>query len=72
MRRGAVTPAPYLEGSRVRRTSDDLRSLLLPAPLNTVSTVFAQLAMSLDGYIAPEGMTADRWNDPGYKGWGAK
>ena len=37
-----------------------------------MSTVFAQLAMSLDGYIAPEGMTADRWNDPGYKGWGAK
>ena len=37
-----------------------------------MSIVFAQLAMSLDGYIAPEGMTLDHWDDPGYKGWAAK
>lgn len=37
-----------------------------------MSIVFAQLAMSLDGYIAPEGMTLDNWDNPGYQDWGAK
>jgi len=34
-----------------------------------VSKVFVNIGLSLDGYMAPEGMTMD---DPGYKGWGAK
>jgi dihydrofolate reductase len=34
-----------------------------------VSKVFVNIGLSLDGYMAPEGMTMD---DPEYKGWGAK
>jgi dihydrofolate reductase len=34
-----------------------------------MSKVFVHVGLSLDGYMAPEGMTMD---DPGYKDWGAK
>jgi dihydrofolate reductase len=34
--------------------------------------VFVNIALSLDGYMAPEGMALEHWNDPGYKNWGAK
>ncbi len=34
-----------------------------------MSKVFVNVGMSLDGYMAPEGMTMD---DPDYKNWGAK
>lgn len=34
-----------------------------------MSRVFVNIGLSLDGYMAPEGMTMD---DPGYKNWGAK
>lgn len=34
--------------------------------------VFANVALSLDGYIAPEGMTLAHWTEPGYQDWGAK
>jgi dihydrofolate reductase len=34
-----------------------------------VSRVFVNIALSLDGYMAPEGM---RMDDPDYMGWGAK
>ena len=34
-----------------------------------MSKVFVNIGLSLDGYMAPEGM---RMDDPGYKGWGAK
>lgn len=34
-----------------------------------MSTVFVNVALSLDGYLAPEGMTM---GDPGHKNWGAK
>jgi dihydrofolate reductase len=34
-----------------------------------MSKVFVNIGLSLDGYMAPEGMTMD---DPGYKNWGAK
>lgn len=37
-----------------------------------MSKVFANIAMSLDGYMAPEGMTLEHWEDPKYKDWGAK
>lgn len=37
-----------------------------------MSKVFANIAMSLDGYMAPEGMTIAAWETPGYKNWGAK
>ena len=34
-----------------------------------MSKVFVNIGLSLDGYMAPEGM---RMDDPGYMGWGAK
>ena len=34
-----------------------------------MSKVFVNIGLSLDGYMAPEGMTM---GDPGYKNWGAK
>ena len=34
--------------------------------------VFVNIALSLDGYMAPEGMTLEHWDDPGYKNWGAQ
>jgi dihydrofolate reductase len=37
-----------------------------------MSKVFANIALSLDGYMAPEGMTLDNWTNPGYKNWGAQ
>ncbi len=37
-----------------------------------MSKVFVNIAMSLDGCMAPEGMTLEHWEDPGYKDWGAK
>ena len=37
-----------------------------------MSKVFVNIALSLDGYMTPEGMTIDHWDDPGFKNWGAK
>lgn len=37
-----------------------------------MSKVFVNVALSLDGYMAPEGMDMEHFSDPGYKGWGAK
>jgi dihydrofolate reductase len=37
-----------------------------------VSKVFVNVGLSLDGYMAPEGMTMEHWETPGYKNWGAK
>lgn len=37
-----------------------------------MSKIFANIALSLDGYMAPEGMTLEHWTTPGYKDWGAK
>jgi dihydrofolate reductase len=37
-----------------------------------MSKVFVNIAMSLDGYMAPEGMAIEHWQDPGYQNWGAK
>jgi dihydrofolate reductase len=37
-----------------------------------VSKVFVNIGLSLDGYMAPEGMSLAHWDDPGYKEWGAK
>jgi len=34
-----------------------------------MTKVFVNIGLSLDGYLAPEGMTMD---DPAFKGWGAK
>jgi len=34
-----------------------------------MSKVFVNIALSLDGYMAPEGMTVENWNHPG---WGVK
>ena len=37
-----------------------------------MSTVFVNIGLSLDGYMAPEGMTMENWDKPEYKNWGAK
>ncbi len=37
-----------------------------------MSSVFVSIGLSLDGYMAPEGMTLDHWDNPQYKSWGAK
>jgi dihydrofolate reductase len=34
--------------------------------------VFVNIALSLDGYMAPEGMTLEHWSDPAHKNWGAR
>jgi len=34
--------------------------------------VFVNIGLSLDGYMAPEGMTLENWDNPGYKNWAAK
>jgi len=34
-----------------------------------MSKVFVNVGLSLDGYLAPEGMTME---NPGYKNWGEK
>lgn len=34
--------------------------------------VFVNIALSLDGFMAPEGMTLEHWGDPAHKSWGAK
>jgi len=37
-----------------------------------VSKVFVNIALSLDGYVAPEGMDMAHFSDPAFKDWGAK
>lgn len=37
-----------------------------------MSKVFVNIVLSLDGYMAPEGMTLEHWDNPEYKDWGAK
>jgi dihydrofolate reductase len=37
-----------------------------------MSKVFINVGLTLDGYMAPEGMTLEHWGQPGYKDWGAK
>jgi len=37
-----------------------------------MSQIFANIALSLDGYMAPEGMTLEHWETPEYQDWGAK
>jgi dihydrofolate reductase len=37
-----------------------------------MSKVFVNIGLSLDGYMAPEGMTMENWDTPDYKNWGAK
>jgi len=37
-----------------------------------MSKVFVNIALSLDGYMAPEGMSLAHWETPEYKNWGAK
>jgi dihydrofolate reductase len=37
-----------------------------------MSKVFVNVGLTLDGYMAPEGMTMEHWGQPSYKNWGAK
>ncbi len=34
--------------------------------------VFVNIGLTLDGYMAPEGMAIEHWKTPEYKNWGAK
>ena len=34
--------------------------------------IFVNIGLSLDGYMAPEGMAIEHWETPEYKDWGAK
>jgi dihydrofolate reductase len=66
-----------IEASRVRlRGSSSIKSITKSdADLGRgriMSKVFVNIGLSLDGYMAPEGMTIDNWDTPEYKSWGAK
>jgi dihydrofolate reductase len=37
-----------------------------------MTKVFVNIGLTLDGYMAPEGMTMEHWDHPEYKNWGAK
>lgn len=37
-----------------------------------MGTVFVNIGLSLDGYMAPEGMTMENWDRPEYRNWGAR
>lgn len=37
-----------------------------------MSKVFVNIGLTLDGYMAPEGMAIEHWSTPEYKNWGAK
>lgn len=37
-----------------------------------MSRIFVNIGLSLDGYMAPEGMTLEHWGTPEYENWGAK
>ena len=37
-----------------------------------MSKIFVNIGLSLDGYMAPEGMTLEHWHSPEYKDWGTK
>ena len=37
-----------------------------------MTQVFVNIGLSLDGYMAPEGMTIEHWQTPDYKDWAAK
>ena len=37
-----------------------------------MSKVFVNIGLTLDGYMAPEGMDIEHWETPGYKNWGAR
>jgi dihydrofolate reductase len=37
-----------------------------------MNQVFVNIGLSLDGYMAPEGMTLEHWDHPEFKNWGAK
>ena len=37
-----------------------------------MSKVFVNIGLSLDGYMAPEGMTIENWENPAHMNWGAK
>lgn len=37
-----------------------------------MTAVFVNIGLTLDGYMAPDGMALEHWNTPGYKEWGAR
>jgi dihydrofolate reductase len=43
-----------------------------PRERTIMSKVFINIALSLDGYMAPEGMSIENWDNPQYKNWAAK
>jgi len=37
-----------------------------------MSKVFVNIGLTLDGYMAPDGMSIEHWGDPSYKQWGTR
>jgi hypothetical protein len=37
-----------------------------------MSKIFVNIGLSLDGYMAPDGMDMAHWSQPDYKNWAAK
>ena len=37
-----------------------------------MSKIFVNIGLSLDGYVAPEGMSLENWDKPEFENWGAK
>jgi len=46
--------------------------MLFAAESRTMGKVFVNIGLSLDGYMAPDGMTIENWERPEHKNWGAK
>ena len=72
------SPSRVMPNSRVAwydfeskmQSTDTLRQTeIRPRAWRIMSKVFVNIGLSLDGYMAPEGMTMQ---NPGYKNWGAK
>src|SRR5512147_1384734 len=63
---GQQHAAPAAAGERGRSAAGHYRER------KTMSRVFVNIGLSLDGYMAPEGMTLEHWDNPGYKNWAAK
>jgi dihydrofolate reductase len=48
------------------------KSVLYNNQEESMGKVFVNIALSLDGYLAPEGMTLENWDKPDDKDWAAK
>jgi dihydrofolate reductase len=65
---GALGDALETTRPRIDSQSASTRNL----DWRSMSKVFVNIALTLDGYMAPEGMDMEHWENPQYKNWGAK